>query len=144
MHGLVASAIYLPPPSDAWWDRKALPLPRLIFFDKIRHFRSWTHQTHISADHVDKLWQFIQAKAAQKSSHARDSRIFLRLMQQIAIQVTLLHLTLQLFSILEHGPEFEHFKQPSIFSNPLLAKQNRGAIFEENHQCRACHKWQSN
>src|SRR5690242_5371663 len=96
MHGLVASTIHLPPTCDARWDCKTFPLPGLVFFDQIRHFGARTHETHITTDHVDKLRQLVQAKAAQEFSCTRDTWIFLRFVQQVSFWVALLHLPLEL------------------------------------------------
>src|SRR5437764_1176711 len=45
---------------------------RLIIFNLIRNRRSWSNNAHITAHHVEKLRQFVEARLAQKLAGARD------------------------------------------------------------------------
>ncbi len=46
MHWFVAAAVDLPPTGEPRWNGKALSLPGLIFFYKIRHLGAWSDKAH--------------------------------------------------------------------------------------------------
>src|SRR6266496_5713448 len=85
MHRLVAATVDLPPTRETGWDSESFPLPWLVFIDEKRHLGTRAHEAHCPSQDVEKLREFVEAEAAQETSHVRDARIILRLMNQISI-----------------------------------------------------------
>ena len=100
---------------------------------------AWTNQTHISHQDIDKLWELINTCTTYKMTDLGNSRIIDQffICQIFYTNILIfLHQSLQLcFRIRNHRTIFINTNFLSIFSDPILRKENRSmiTIFQGNH-----------
>ena len=78
LHRIAVFMIDLGPTGDAGFHAQAMTIVGDFFFqdfDKLRPFRTRTHQRHFAAHHVQQLRQFIQSRFTQEAAQRRHARI---------------------------------------------------------------------
>src|SRR3990172_1537201 len=125
VHRLVAAPVDLPPAGQALRDGEAASLPGIVLLDEPGHLRPGTDQAHLTPQHVNHLWELIQAEASQKPADASNTRVVFALVQQMAVLVGCEHILTMLLSVGDHRPELEHVEAPSVLSHSPLAKDGR-------------------
>jgi hypothetical protein len=96
----------------------------------------WADQAHVSAQHVPKLRQLIQASLPEGASHPGHAGIFLQLVAEQPLDGALrmlLQIPLQsLVAIRHHRPEFPQPKLTAPFPDPGVRIEYRPPGFHEN------------
>src|SRR5690349_7072819 len=60
-------------------------MPKLIRFDLVRYRRPRANYAHVTRQHIQKLWHFIETRASQEFSNARDSWIGQQLVSRLRV-----------------------------------------------------------
>jgi len=60
VHGPVAASVNLPPAGHTLRHGKPFSLPGLVILYQVGQFRPGTHQTHMSAQYIEQLREFIR------------------------------------------------------------------------------------
>src|SRR5579863_895484 len=139
MEGQRTTAFHLPQTSDTGTHAETAPLPVFTRFSKqvvVSHLQ-WTrpHQAHVSFKHIEKLWQFVNARFTQKLANRSKARIILDFENRPSGFSQVLNFTQLLLRIHYHGTEFINCKSPFVEANPLLHKKHgpgRGEL--DQHQ----------
>ena len=118
--GQIASAHHLPVACHSLGNVHALPLFVGKFVALVDRQRSGAHETHVTQKYVDELRQFVQAKAAHKSTDWRDSRIVLHFEDCSILFVTgFLKLSLASVGIHIHASELEKMIDFAVLAIPI-------------------------
>ncbi len=119
--------------------QQSAAMPGGIGFNFIRHRRTRSDQRHFSAQHVDKLRQFVEAGAPQEIADLGDAGIVGKFEHSLgnavgrilcglaSNQLANVFLVLAGIVVDVHGTEFEKGKRRSVFADALLPEQNRSA-----------------
>jgi hypothetical protein len=99
-------------------------LPCFISVYDARQFRTRTHQAHLAQQHIDKLWQFVEAGLADDASNTGHARIVANFVDNIAVFVQLADLRRQSFRVRHHRAELEHLEQLAAFAHTLLHEKH--------------------
>src|SRR5579862_3838901 len=85
-------------------------------FHELWAFRTRSDETHVPAQHVEDLWQLIDAQLADDCAHARDAWIpALRPLRAIE------------FRVLAHAAELQHVEGTATQPHAFLAVEGRRA-----------------
>ena len=106
--------INLRPPGDTRLNQQSCPVQGdmfLVFYDQFGTFGARPDDTHVAAQYIPELRQFIYVTATKDITHRRDTVIMF---------VGYLHLAI-LFRIPAHGTEFVNAIQLTAFSRTDLA-----------------------
>ena len=98
-------------------------LPEL--FNELWTLRTRTDQAHIPSQNIEKLWQLIDTRLADKPSDRCDTRI-------VFDRPALLFLGLRLYL---HRPELVHAERNIVQSHPLLRKDQRSRRRQFDQRC---------
>jgi hypothetical protein len=122
-------ALHLREPGNSGANREAKEIPGDMTFEVIvqrRGMRARAHKRHFPAQDVQKLWQFIDARAPQDATHARNARV--------------VHLALHyLISIFHgtHGAQLQDRKLFPVESITALADERLPGRFQFDEQSRS-------
>src|ERR1051326_6424476 len=103
-------------------------MPQLIAFDFVRNWWAWSDDTHVAAQNVEKLWQFVEAGFSQNSSQPGHAPIRAQLVSRpTTVSLIRLGLTFDVFLLKlamlrvvdagVHSAKFEKQKHPAIHSH---------------------------
>ena len=101
---------------------------RDVFCDdacKLRAFRSWSHQAHVTFDNVQQLWKLVHTGCTQETSNRKNPRIFFSGFYRTAF----------LLRIYDHRPEFINAEHLSVQSQALLCVEHRALISIPDQKC---------
>src|SRR5262245_15149961 len=125
--------------SQTWFDVQTFAMPGLITFDLIGNGRARADQRHLALEDIEHLWQFVQARAAQEISHAREPVAvdefvtgFFRALAPLAFDHSrhVLAMRVIYFDVVEHGAEFVNLEDVAVHPDALLPVEGRAARFQ--------------
>src|SRR5664279_5187225 len=85
--------------------------------------RTWTDQRHFSPQHVQKLWQFVNAGGAKQLANSGHARI---IASGLRDDITIF--------LRRHGTKLEHYKLATVKSLSVLQKKDRAVPVEFDRQ----------
>src|SRR5437763_7843096 len=112
----LTAAVHLPPSRHAGQYDVPRMLPWLVPFHDPRQLRTRPHQAHLAAQHVHKLWQLVQAGAAQVRTQRRDTRVVRPLDGDTGRRGGRI-LILILITGRVHGAELEHVEDAAMLAD---------------------------
>src|SRR5215813_2229773 len=114
---LASETVDLGPAGDAWLHMVAKGVTRdqlLIIMIMSSRMRAWSNNRHLAPQHIEKLWQLVDAGPSQPRTDVRHSRIALnRLLDRRAIIKN------------GHGAELEDSEFPAVEAVPRLHEERR-------------------
>jgi hypothetical protein len=115
-------------------------MPVLVALQFVWDRRTRSHQAHLPTQHVEELWELIQARTAQESSDTRDPWVPVEFVGTAVVVAETLtsHQAFDrlavdaLVAVVMHGAKFQAGKQLATLADALLAKQHRSATIKRD------------
>src|SRR5512132_2275878 len=108
------SPIDLCQPGDAWQHVVASHLFRRIARQVLHQKRTWPDEAHFATEHVDQLWQFIEARASKEAAEPAEA---LGIGEETPHRIP----------GIAHGAEFVDHERPAMQTGALLLENDRCA-----------------
>jgi len=86
-----------------------------------KRVRAWPHKRHLSKQHINQVWEFVDARAPKITADTRNAAIVTRRLDD--------HVTILGDG---HGSEFVDDEDTAVPTRPALTKQNRSARLKPN------------
>src|SRR4030095_15965350 len=122
----LVTAANLPEAGQSRLHAQTAPL-RTIFatFHFVDGQRARPDQAHVAQKHVQQLWQFVEAPAAQEATERGNTRIIFQFKNRPTHLIECFQFGLAHLGIGGHGTEFQHDKRFAETAGALLPKKNR-------------------
>src|SRR5258708_3445269 len=118
-------------------------------FKFVRDRRTGSHQRHLSAQHIEKLRKFIQARFANKFPNARHAWIAFDFVGSGAVCTSINHTALYklhnrsavmyVIIVYIHRAKLEKLKFDTMLANAFLTKKDRAWRVQPNENGNDCH-----
>ena len=92
--------------------------------------RAWSDDTHLAAQDIDHLWEFVDAVPADKSTDTGDSWILTQLEQHTVAVTDRGQFANPVVSAVNHAAELEHLKWFAVQPDSLCAVEDRAAALQ--------------
>ncbi len=103
------------------------------FVGDLVHLRARTNEAHLSADHIEQLWQLVETEAAKNPPDSCVARIIFGFVVRTAISSDR-NICLALTTVVAHRAELVDHKCPLALADALLTIENTLAQLETNHR----------